>query len=162
MIINKSFKKAEVPHQLKKANVSPIIKNKDLDPENLKNYHPISNIPFIAKVLEKAVFYQVNKHLQKHGFYSLNQSGCRKNLSCETTLLKIVDDLQKTIHIDNLLAVLMLDLSAAFDTIDQWFSTFLLERNPHETFQRLEEPLCNNLIVLCNKHHLIEMRPTSN
>ena len=31
----------------------------------------------------------------------------------------------------------------------QWFSTFLVERNPNETFQRLEEPLCDNLIVLC-------------
>ena len=31
----------------------------------------------------------------------------------------------------------------------QWFSTFLVERNPNETFQRLEEPLCGNLIVLC-------------
>ena len=30
-----------------------------------------------------------------------------------------------------------------------------MERNPNETFQRLEEPLCNNLIVLCKKHHLI-------
>ena len=31
----------------------------------------------------------------------------------------------------------------------QWFSIFLVERNPNETFQRLEEPLCGNLIVLC-------------
>ena len=70
LIINKSFNEAEVPHQIKKANVSPIIKNKNLDPKNLKNYCPISNIPFLTKVLEKAVFYQVNEHLQKHGLYS--------------------------------------------------------------------------------------------
>ena len=128
LIINKSFKEAKVPHQLKRANVSPIIKNKDLDPDNLKNYRPINNIPFIAKVLEKAVFYQVNEHLQKHGLYSLNQSGYRENHSCETTLLKIVDDMQKTIHIDNLSAVLMLDLSAAFDTVDQRSATFSIKR----------------------------------
>ena len=110
MIINKSFKEAEVPHQLKKANVSPIIKNKNVDPENLKNYRPISNIPFAAKVLEKAVFYQVNEHLRKHGLFSLNQSGYKENHSCETTFLKIVDDMQKTIYIDNLSAVLMLTI----------------------------------------------------
>ena len=40
-------------------------------------------------------------------------------------------------------------------SLEQWFSTFLVERNPNETFQRLEEPLCNNLIVLSKKHHLI-------
>ena len=32
--------------------------------------------------------------------------------------------------------------------LGQWFSTFLVKRNPNETFQRLEEPLCGNLIVL--------------
>ena len=48
LIINKSFKEAKVPYQLKRANVSPITKNKDLDPDNLKNYRPISNIPFVA------------------------------------------------------------------------------------------------------------------
>ena len=37
----------------------------------------------------------------------------------------------------------------------QWFSTFLLERNPKETFQWLEEPLSNNSTVLCKKQRLI-------
>ena len=116
-----------MPHQFKKANVSPIIKNKDLDPENLKNYCPISNIPFVAKVLEKAVFYKVNEHLQKHGLYSLNQSGYTENHSYKTTLLKIVEDMQKTIHIDKLSKVLMLDLSAAFDTGDHECLLFKLK-----------------------------------
>ena len=36
-----------------------------------------------------------------------------------------------------------------YEGLNQWFSTFLVERNPNETFQRLEEPLCGNLIDLC-------------
>ena len=46
-------------------------------------------------------------------------------------------------------------LLMSYDALYQWFSTFLVERNPNETFQRLKEPLCSNLIVLCKKHHLI-------
>ena len=82
---------------------------------------------FAPVLLEKAFFYQVNEHLQKHGLYSLNQCGYRENHSCETTLLKIVDDMQKTIHIDNLSKVLMLDLSAAFDTVDHECLLFKLK-----------------------------------
>ena len=41
--------------------------------------------------------------------------------------------------------------------LDQWFSTFLVERNPNKTFQRLEEPLCINLILICKKHYLINI-----
>ena len=39
------------------------------------------------------------------------------------------------------------------NALDQGFSTFLLERNPNNAFQWLEEPLGNNLIVsynMCN------------
>ena len=43
------------------------------------------------------------------------------------------------------------------DCIDQWFSIFLVERNPNETFQRLEEPLCINLILICKKNYLINI-----
>ena len=57
LIINKSFKEAKVPHQLKRANVSPIIKNKDLDRDNLKNYRPISNTyTFHSKGTGKSCF----------------------------------------------------------------------------------------------------------
>ena len=69
-------------------------------------------------------------------FTVLNQSGYRENHSCETTLLKIGDNMQKTIHIDNLSAVLMLDLSAAFDSVDHESLLFKLK-----TFLKLQEML---------------------
>ena len=43
--------------------------------------------------------------------------------------------------------------------VEQWFSTFLGERNPNETFQRLEEPLYIYFIVLCKKHYLPQIAP---
>ena len=56
MIINKSFNEAEVPHQLKKSNVSPIIKNKDFDPKNLKELSSNKYYTFCNKSIGKSCF----------------------------------------------------------------------------------------------------------
>ena len=106
---------------MKQATITSIIKDLDLDPENIKNYRPISNTTFLSKVLEKAAFSQIISHVHKNGLYNRNQSGCKQNHSCETALLYIINNIQQSIHNDNLTEVLMQDLSAAFDTIDQGF-----------------------------------------
>ena len=60
LIVNKSSEEVEVPCHLKQATITPIvIKDSDLDPENIKNYRPISNTTFLSKVLEKAAFSQI-------------------------------------------------------------------------------------------------------
>ena len=118
LIVNKSFKEAEVPCHLKQATITPICKCSDLDPENIKNYRSISNTTFLSKVLEKVAFSQISSYVHKNGLYNINQSGYKQNHSCETALLYIINNIQQSIHDDNLTAVLMLDLSAAFDTID--------------------------------------------
>ena len=72
----------------------------------------------MAKVLEKAAFQQFYEYLNSNCLLSLNQSDYKQNHSCETALFAVVNDLQVVIHNDNLAAVVMLDLSAAFDTVD--------------------------------------------
>ena len=116
-IINKSFKESHVPCQLKQVTITPIIKRTDLDAENLKNYRPISNMTFISKVLEKVGFNQISKHVQKNDLLSPNQSGYKQYHSCETALLEVVNNIQQFIQNGNLTAVLMLDLSVAFDQL---------------------------------------------
>ena len=71
-----------------------------------------------SKVLEKAAFQQLYDYLNSNCLLSQNQSGYKQNHSCETALFAIVNDIQVVIHNDNLAAVVMLDLSAAFDTVD--------------------------------------------
>ena len=44
-----------VPISFKHAMVKPLIKKPSLDPENLRNYRPISNLFFLSKILEKIV-----------------------------------------------------------------------------------------------------------
>ena len=65
-IINKCSKESHIPCQLNQAIITPIIKGTDLDAENLKNYRRISNMTFISKVLEKAAFNQISKHVQRN------------------------------------------------------------------------------------------------
>jgi len=116
-IRSRSLDEAIFPNEPKHATIIPIIKNIKLDPEELKSYRPISNTPYLAKVLEKTAFYQINEHLLNNHLYCPNQSGYKQNHSCETALIGIVNDIQKTIFKNSLAAVLMLDLFAAFDTV---------------------------------------------
>ena len=88
---------------------------------------PPSPTLFLPKVLEKAAFQQLYDYLDSNCLLSANQSGYKQNHSCETTLFAIFNELQVVIHNDNLAAVVMLDLSAAFDTVDHQRLLFKLK-----------------------------------
>ena len=84
---------------------------------------------FISKVLEKAAFNQISKHVQKNELLNPSQSGYKQYHSCETALLEVVNNIQQFIQNDNLTAVLMLDLSAVFDTVDHNCLLYKLKNN---------------------------------
>ena len=117
-IINKSFIEGVFPSSLKHAIVRPILKDKDADKELFKSYRPVSTLPFLSKLIEKAANLQLKEHLNINNLFPSHQSGYRKNHSCETTLIKITDDIQDFIADGKMVALILLDLSSAFDTID--------------------------------------------
>ena len=117
-IINKSLTSGIFPKLLKQAVITPVLKCHSSDPEELKNYRPISNTPFVAKMIEKTVLLQLNKYLYDNKLCSVTQSAYKEGHSCETALLDLVNDVQSSIHECKIVVILMLDLSAAFDTID--------------------------------------------
>ena len=118
VLVNRSFSENEFPLALKHAIVTPIIKDPDGDRESYKNYRPVSNLTFLSKLIEKCASSQLHSYLQSNGLYPEYQSAYRKGHSCETALLKIVDDIQHEIYQRKMVALVMLDLSSAFDTID--------------------------------------------
>ena len=106
------------PQTYKKALVRPLIKKPGLDQNDLKNYRPVSNLQFISKILEKVVLKQLNEHLARNGMKEPFQSAYRQSHSTETALLRVLNDLHDVIDNGETTLLCLLDLSAAFDTID--------------------------------------------
>ena len=118
-----------------------------LDHNDLNNYRPVSNLCFIAKILEKLVLSQVSSYLNSHNLCNTCQSAYRPGHSTETALLTVVDDLFLSFSKGNISVQALLDFSSGFDKIDhpilvhrlhtdfgftdtvlQWFPSYLTDR----------------------------------
>ena len=97
--------------------VKPLLKNAGLDPL-LSNYRPVSNLPYTSKLTEKAVYNQPHLHMTDNSVYPEMQSSYRKGHSTETALLRVVNDILMKTNSQEVTLLIMLDLSAAFDTVN--------------------------------------------
>ena len=107
-----------MPDPLKTALITPLLKKSGLDHNDLKNYRPIANLPFLDKVLEKVVAAQLRTYLDRHELFSHSQSAYRHFHSTETALVKVLNDLLLAIDKGLEAVLILLDYSAAFDTLD--------------------------------------------
>ena len=142
-IINTSLASGFVPPDFKTAIVKPLPRSKYTE-----NYRPISNLPFLSKILEKVILHKLLAHLQENNLCNPFQSAYRTRHSTVTALLRVVNDLLNAMDEDKISVLLLLDLSAVFDTISQqillsrletvfgicstalqWFRSYLLDRN---------------------------------
>ena len=74
--------------------------------------------------MEKCVAYRLNHHKNEFDLRETNQSAYRKGHSTETAILKIISDILHAYDRDQCTLLVMLDLSAAFDTVNH---TILLQ-----------------------------------
>ena len=117
-IINQSLTAGVFPEAFKTAIVKPLLKKPNLDQNVLKNFRPVSNLSFVSKILEKIALKQLNVHLQSNGLVHPLQSAYRAGHSTETALTKVLNDLLTAYDNKHVSVLALLDLSAAFDTID--------------------------------------------
>ena len=106
-----------MPTCLKSAVLSPLLKKPDADFLQFKNFRPISNLKAPSKIIEKSVLLQVNNYLMNNNLHENFQSACKVHHSTETVMVKVQDDILHAIDGNEAVVLLMLDLSAAFDTV---------------------------------------------
>ncbi|PFX28594.1 hypothetical protein AWC38_SpisGene6672 [Stylophora pistillata] len=111
-----SFETGRFSKAWKEALVLPSLKKPGLD-FSLKNFRPVSNLSYISKLSERAAAEQFMEHLTANNLHSLLQSADKQQHSTETTLLKVKNDILMSMDDQHVTLLLLLDLSAAFDTI---------------------------------------------
>src|SRR5271156_2863337 len=84
----------------------------------MASYRPISNLHYVSKLLERCVVKQLQEHLSKTSSYEPLQSPYRPYHSTETALLRVQNDILIGMDKQKVTLLVMLDLSAAFDTVD--------------------------------------------
>ncbi len=117
-IINTSLLTGIFPTAFKQAPVTPLLKKPTLNTSLLENYRHVSLLPFIAKTLERAVFNQVSLFLSQNNKLDAKQSCFRSGHSTETALLSVTEALRIAKADSKSSVLILLDLSAAFDTVN--------------------------------------------
>ena len=106
-----------LPWRVENALVKPLLKKLGLELV-FPSFRPVSNLPFISKLAEKASVNQLSGHMNKVWSLPSGQSAYRPFHSTETALLKVQSDILLNMDDQKVTLLVMLDLSAAFDTID--------------------------------------------
>ena len=122
-IINCSLSSSSFPIAWKEAEVIPLLK--DGNHEEASNNRPLSLLTFLSKICEKVALNQFVSYLMKNKKLSTHQSGNKKNHSCETLNLLTGDTILKAMDGKLVTALILIDLSKAFDSVNH---TFLLTK----------------------------------
>ena len=126
-IFNMSLSECQFRETWKEALVKPLIKNANGDLVD-KNYRPVSNLKFISKVLEKLVLSRLEDHCNDEDLLPEYQLAYRSGFSCKTALVKLVNDILLGFENQECTAMVCIDLSAAFDTVDHKVLLDVLEK----------------------------------
>ena len=117
-IVNTSLSSATLPNSLKTAIVRPSLKEPALDSNEHNSFRPVSNLSILSKLIENVVYNRLTKHINENNLFGKNQSAYRKYHSTETALLKVQNDILLSLDQGKFVALVMVDVSAAFDTVE--------------------------------------------
>ncbi len=107
-----------LPNCIEAGSGNPTAQKNYINTSLTDSYRPVSLFTFIAKPLERVVFNQLSSFLSKHNLLDANQSGFRRGHSTETALLSVTEALRIAKADSKSSVLILLDLSAAFDTVN--------------------------------------------
>lgn len=115
MLINQSIVECVFPNTLKVAYITPIFKAGCK--MEVKNYRPVSILPVVSKVIEKAVTQQLTEHIEQSKLLNPSQYGFRRGYSTESACVHLTELLRRNIDRGGVVGAVFLDLKKAFDMI---------------------------------------------
>jgi len=116
-LYNRYLPTGMVPAAFKAAYVTPLLKKADVDPADMKSYRPISSLSVLSKLLERLVARQLLEYLNAERLLPDLQSAYRAYHSTDCGI-KVLADILRVLDTGNVAVLTLLDLSAAFDTVD--------------------------------------------
>lgn len=143
-IVNCSLLTSVYPSAWKISEVTPLLKEGDFEKPN--DNRPVSLLPVASKICERVALNQLTEYLSRKKRLTVHQSGNRKRHSTETLNIFLTDTILDAMDKKELTAVVLLDLSKAFDSINHllllnklrsmgvsnetiaWFKSYLSER----------------------------------
>ena len=117
-IVNISLQIWQFPNTLKSAIVWPLLKKAAMN-IIFKSFHPVSNLSYLGKTIEGAACSQIMDQAMASGNIEKFQSAYHTKHSTKTALVRVREEILKCMDKDKIVCLLLLDLSAAFDTVDR-------------------------------------------
>ena len=107
--INSSLQSGVVPDSMKSAAVTPLLEKASLDINILKNYRPVSNLPFVSKVLEGVVASQLKACKDYNDLHDPLQSAYKTAHCTESALLKVQNDILRAVDHDGVAVIIIIN-----------------------------------------------------
>jgi hypothetical protein len=112
-LINTSFNQSRYPKDMKRSEISPIFKKKDFMQK--ENYRPINIIGILPKIFESVIAKQIEEFM--FPIFSNSLGAYRKGHGCSQVLTLAVDKWKKALDRNDVVGIILMDLSKAFDAI---------------------------------------------
>jgi len=117
-LFNRSLSVGRFPDGFKEAFITPVVKKPGFDSTDVSSYRPISNLSVLSKLFERLVVRQLMAYLSLSDLLPSLQSGSRPGHSIETAVLRVLSEVLNAVDHGDVAALILLDMSAAFDTVD--------------------------------------------
>jgi len=78
----------------------------------------MSNLSFTFKFVERVVATRFIAYAERYRLFPSNQSAYRRHHNMETAVVSVMNDIIRAMDRGEVTALILLDLSAAFDTVD--------------------------------------------
>ena len=111
--VNYALTNGKFPITSKNANITPVHK-KD-DPTDKTNFRPVSVLPLLSKVFERAIYNQLGKDMDT--FLNKLSCGFRKAHFTQHAIFKLLQRWQKELDNSGLVGTILMDLSKAYDCL---------------------------------------------